>query len=325
MRCIALAESWLEYGPVVFVCKEDMPLQDELRRRSIMIAHLSSTNLDLDLDSLETMDVARKYGSNWIVIDGYHFNDQYEQTLSTGGCQVLALDDFSHCSHQFATLVLNQNYNANPQLYDHFENVNKCLLGIDYILLRSEFSRNSRMERVFRSSSKRILITLGGASQDTTLKTLIQQLMPISNKDDEIVVVTGHHAKIDPSYDTDNSCNLRILKQTQQIHRLMERCEMAIICGGGTLWELLSLGVPTLSFSRNPTQQEVCQQLHEIGALGHLGPIELAYNDNWLTIFQQWRDSAITRRDASLRASSLIQAGGSAKVISKMKDISSHA
>jgi spore coat polysaccharide biosynthesis predicted glycosyltransferase SpsG len=52
---------------------------------------------------------------------------------------------------------------------------------------------------------------------------------------------------------------------------LMAEADLAIIAGGGTLWELLYMSCPVISFSRNPVQSRILKDLHEKGIVHHLG------------------------------------------------------
>jgi len=53
----------------------------------------------------------------------------------------------------------------------------------------------------------------------------------------------------------------------------MKRSDLAVIIGGGTLWELLFSGCAVLSYSRNSRQAQVVATLAEFGAAIDLDPV----------------------------------------------------
>jgi UDP-2,4-diacetamido-2,4,6-trideoxy-beta-L-altropyranose hydrolase len=50
-------------------------------------------------------------------VNGYQFTREYQGTIKYAGCKVLFFDDFGHCDHYSADLVLNQNLEVNENLY----------------------------------------------------------------------------------------------------------------------------------------------------------------------------------------------------------------
>jgi ribosomal protein S18 acetylase RimI-like enzyme len=55
---------------------------------------------------------------------------------------------------------------------------------------------------------------------------------------------------------------------------LMAQSDIAIICAGGTLWELLYMGCATLSYFRTPAQGQIVAALDAMGALHNFGSVE---------------------------------------------------
>jgi spore coat polysaccharide biosynthesis predicted glycosyltransferase SpsG len=51
----------------------------------------------------------------------------------------------------------------------------------------------------------------------------------------------------------------------------MAQSDVAIIAAGGTLWELLYMSCPVLSFARNSVQGSILESLHKKGIVQNLG------------------------------------------------------
>jgi len=55
---------------------------------------------------------------------------------------------------------------------------------------------------------------------------------------------------------------------------LMAGSDIAIICAGGTLWELLYMGCAILSYARNQMQGDIIAALDARGAVCNLGLVD---------------------------------------------------
>ncbi len=58
------------------------------------------------------------------------------------------------------------------------------------------------------------------------------------------------------------------------VPELMARSDLAVICAGGTLWELLYMGCPSLSYVRDEVQGQIIARLHALEAVYNLGAVE---------------------------------------------------
>ena len=74
----------------------------------------------------------------WLILDGYHFDGAYQQTIREAPCQVLVVDDYAHQTEYHADLILNQNINGSRMRYSADIDTG-FLMGPEYVLLRSQF------------------------------------------------------------------------------------------------------------------------------------------------------------------------------------------
>jgi len=108
MRCLALAQ-YLQNHQVkpIFICAE-LPnnLQTRLINENIKFI-LINAELGSDQDAKITINLANQYQVNWIIIDGYQFNSEYQKQLKEAGFKILFFDDYGHCNYYYADLILN--------------------------------------------------------------------------------------------------------------------------------------------------------------------------------------------------------------------------
>ncbi|MDP7069651.1 MAG: hypothetical protein QF815_03915, partial [Candidatus Peribacteraceae bacterium] len=112
MRCLALAQALKDCGGnPVFLCSD---LAEGFKERLNGVATVENLKAEAYTqdDAVETAATAKNIGAEWIVLDGYNFDDAYVTSLKDSGVQVLRLDDHSHLSSYSADFILNQNAHA---------------------------------------------------------------------------------------------------------------------------------------------------------------------------------------------------------------------
>jgi UDP-2,4-diacetamido-2,4,6-trideoxy-beta-L-altropyranose hydrolase len=112
----------------------------------------------------------------WLVLDGYHFDDDYQRRLRRDGMKLLVIDDYAHLPQYDADLLLNQNAGSERLNYKVPQET-MLLLGSSYALLRREF-RGARRGKKADSAGQagHLLITLGGADPDNVTLKVIEVL-----------------------------------------------------------------------------------------------------------------------------------------------------
>jgi spore coat polysaccharide biosynthesis predicted glycosyltransferase SpsG/ribosomal protein S18 acetylase RimI-like enzyme len=208
------------------------------------------------------------------VVDGYHFGADYQAALKRAGLKVLFIDDNSHAGHYSADLVLNQNVHAKESLYPSREPYTRLLLGPRYVLLRREFARWRGWKREIPSLGCKILITMGGSDPDNVSAKSIEALLQIRIEGLKAVVVAGGsnpHLESLQRLTARAQESIQLLTDPSNMPELMAWADIALIAGGGTLWELLFMGCSVLSYARDAVQAQIISQLSGEEIVGALG------------------------------------------------------
>src|SRR5580704_4132175 len=150
MRCLGLAQAWQDAGgDVVFAMAGPTPaIEARLRAEHIEIVSLEVT-AGSGQDAARVGELAHSRRPEWIVVDGYQFDDKYQCSVKQARTKLLFVDDNGHCSHYAADLVLNQNVHADEKSYRHREGSTRVLLGTRYAMLRREFTTWRQWRREF--------------------------------------------------------------------------------------------------------------------------------------------------------------------------------
>lgn len=277
MRCLALAQAWQdEGGRCVFVMAESSPgVEMRVRSEKFGISPLGVSPASHE-DATRLVELACAHRANWIVVDGYRFDVEYQRTLKAAGVKILVVDDGGQCGGYCADLVLDQNLDASDTPYKNRETYTHLMLGTSYVLLRREFLEWRKWERETSTLSPRLLVTIGGTDPEGLTGRLVEALANIALPDLAITVVVGRSnsslIKLQQFVEMTAS-KVDLVHDPPSMPELMSQSDLAVICAGGTVWELLYMGCATLSYARDEVQGKIIAGLHGIGALHNLGSV----------------------------------------------------
>ena len=216
------------------------------------------------------------------MIDGYHFGEAYQKSVSDQAINVLALDDFGHCSTWYCDAILDQNLGAEHRPHGKSNNPNfTSLLGAAFALIRSEFKKSLLAAKEKPFPAKNIVITMGGADQDNVTSLVLDALENINLTELHLRVLAGgsnpHHESLRQRINTSKH-KIEILNNVRNMPAMYEWADAIISAGGSTCWEWLAYGLPgavvTLADNQEPVVAELKSQ-------------HLALSLGWFTDYDQ--------------------------------------
>jgi len=268
MRCLALAQAWQEAGSTVSLAVAELPdaLSPRVTAEGVSLSRIHATPGGSE-DAAETIAQAHLLTADWVVIDGDRFGSDFLETVRAAGFRVLLIDDFADRNSFPADLIVNPDLD-DGEPYRRRGATARLLMGPSYVLLRREFRQETEKKEI-RQAGNRILVTLGGSDPENLTPKITDVLAHCS--DLEVTVIVG--AGYDKGHELRKlrASNLRVVFNPPNMAQFMKESDQAIIVGGGTLWELLSMGCAVLSYSRNIMQARVIQALSHRGAVVDMG------------------------------------------------------
>ena len=323
MRCLALAEPWLQAGSGVAMVAAQLPatLVERIKISGIKLQMLSAASGG-GADAKELAQIANQQNADWVVVDGYHFDADYQRDLKEAGLRVLFFDDYGHAKHYCADFVLNQNLGADENLYRNREPQTRLLLGTRFVQLRNEFSKWRDWRRTIPPRAEKILVTLGGSdSENVTLKAVqaIQQI-PDSNCETTIVIGGGNPHGGELKSAAQNSPAIRILQNAGNMPELMAEADLAIAAGGTTAWELAFMGLPALTIVLADNQRSTAEQLRSAGIARNLGWHKNLSPEKIAEEIIQLSVDFSARGEMSRRGRELVDGLGSSRVMSCLQN-----
>ncbi len=324
MRCLALAQAWLEAGgKVVFVCGESLEfLKDRLRVEELEVNFLSTTPGSNE-DAIQTAELAQELKASWVVVDGYHFSAEYQRAIKQHDLRLLFIDDNGHCDHYYADIVLNQNVHASPELYASREPYTRCLLGTQYVLLRREFWGWADWTRTIPEVARKILVTLGGSDpENVTMKviTAVEQV-ELDGLEATVVIGGGNPYKDQLQLAAQGSkIPIHIESNTTRMPELMAWADVAVSSGGSTCWELAFMGLPHLILVVADNQVPIARELDKLGIARCLGWYSTVLPEDIASHLEELLPKMKVRSEMSGYGRQLVDGKGAKRVVKNFLD-----
>lgn len=289
MRCMALAEALQERGAqTLFVCREHegnliaAMRQKALHVKALPAAIAPSSNAAEDYaawlgvsqaeDAEQTIHALEGDKPDWLVVDNYGLDIDWEQRLRPYAGNLVVIDDLANRHHD-CDVLLNQNYSAEGERRYRglVPDACKVLLGPGYAMLRKEFKEiRERLEPRSHELKTVLVFFTAGDDQGETLKAM--QGIELFGKAECVNVVVGQS----------NPRNVEIIRKCDELRwgyhcqvdymaSLIARADLVIGAGGSSNWERCALGVPALVTILAANQAPIAQALDRLGVVSNLG------------------------------------------------------
>ncbi|WP_296182528.1 UDP-2,4-diacetamido-2,4,6-trideoxy-beta-L-altropyranose hydrolase [Pseudomonas sp. UBA1879] len=250
---------------------------------------------------------------DWLIVDHYGLDAQWERAARRFTHRLMALDDLANRPHA-VDLLLDQNVSAQalPAAYAQWLDSHcQTLFGPRFALLRDEFQCQPI---VIKPKVKRVLVNFGGFDAACQVQATLRVLERFD--DLQVDAVAGMHnpqwaamtamAKAHP--------NWRLHTLVDDFFGLMQQADLFIGAGGGTTWERAALGLPTICISVAHNQQLNARLLAEAGVHRYLGAHERLAPAQLTAAIAGLIDDAPQRQAFAERSRALVDGFGARRV-----------
>lgn len=225
-------------------------------------------------DARETIEAMGDFRPDWLIIDHYAIDKQWEQLVRPHVSRIMVIDDLADRKHD-CDILLDQNYVIGKE--DRYKGLvpPSCttLLGPHYALLRKEFAEAGALMRMRDGIVKRVFVFFGGVDPDNmTCKSLDALLDPeLSHLKVDVVLGSAnpHRDKVRQLVERRPHTTFHV--QVDTVAKLMASADLALCAGGSSTWERLSLGLPSLVVTIADNQAPFTRDLNNDGLLRWLG------------------------------------------------------
>ncbi len=275
-RTLALAAAWRRRGGEVgFVAAP--PLAPSAA------TWITSTGFPLDIltarrysdaDAEATAAIA---GGATVVLDAFATPLPYRTTLRRQVRRLAIIDDIGDPGPWSADIILNQNCGASLAYYPGLDAGAIPLLGPGYALLRPEFEPWRAAPRRRGGAARRIAVSLGGTDPANAASLVLDAIGSRADRNWRTIIVAG------PANPRGEALKDRaergagaayVIRRPSSMARLLIWADIAILAGGVTVWEALSLGVPAIGITIADNQIPGAEALARDGFWHYLGRAE---------------------------------------------------
>lgn len=239
-NCITLAYCMIEHE-VLFVTREDC----ELGLKKIIDAKFHYRTIKNDDDLLK---IVNEYKPDVFVNDCLNSESEYILKLKTVVPRVVTIEDLGSGAY-IADAVLNA-------LYDSPDNAtNKFYSGYKYVCLRDEFL--TMTVKPYSEVVQNIVVLFGGTDPSNLNEKTYQAAIEIHKKypDISFSFITGigydceNHGVV-----TDEKNNIFVYPNVPVVSKYTKKADIAVTSQGRTIYELASMGIPSIVLSQNPRE-----------------------------------------------------------------------
>ena len=278
---------------------------------------------------MQVLDLLKNTGNSegtpWFVLDGYHFDPDYQRAAREAGHRLLVIDDYNHLPHYHANIILNQNIGADQYQYET-DSDTELLLGTKYVLLRKEFLKQKRKERKVQKFASKILVTLGGAVSENILFMILDGLNLLHSRGLAVKIAVGpaclHFENLRKRIKGNRTIasTLQIVRNAD-MPKLMIWADVALSAGGSTCWELAFMGVPFLVLILADNQEGIALGLEKnqialnCGWFHTLTAEDIAERLEWLI------DDSESRAEYSARGQYLVDGLGAERIVKCLMEL----
>lgn len=336
MRCLTLAKELRDQGSDIrFICRELSGNLIGLIQKSGILVSVHSESQELPMgsssdpishfrasqerDASQTIALLKSDKPDWLVVDHYGIDGEWEKSLSQYCGRIMAIDDLAN-RHHYCHILLDQNYSLHNEL--RYESLVppfcSLLLGPSYALLQKEFEVLRQQRPAVMGDLKKILVFFtAGEDQGETLKAMKGIEIFSQNQNVVVDVVVGSANKNKAQIEA--MCAMQkwgFHCQINYMPSLIVSADLVVGAGGSSSWERCALGTPALITILAENQSEIAQELHNVGAAISLGwNAELQAEDYARTL------RSITSQQLasmSMVAYALVDGGGTRRVVKKL-------
>lgn len=230
--------------------------------------HSAWAGVDWRQDAAETRAVLDR--ADWLVLDHYAFDAEWERAVLPEGTRLLVIDDLADRPH-VCDLLMDQNLGRQAADYDGLiPDSARVLAGPTYALLRPEFRdlRADALARRVAKSPERMIIAMGGVDLHNATGDVLDVLRDWC-PDISVCVVMGGKAPHLITVRTQAArmpfpCEVAV--DITDIGTRMAAADLAVGAVGGTTWERCALGLPTLMLTIADNQQPAAAAMDASGA-----------------------------------------------------------
>ncbi|SFC52462.1 CMP-N-acetylneuraminic acid synthetase [Bacillus sp. OV322] len=196
----------------------------------------------------EFFDFLVEWDADIVVNDCLDTDENYIQKLKKIVSKVITIEDLGEGA-EYADAVINALYNKEKKLSNEY-------YGESYVCLRDEFLINK--PKTFSKEVKNILVIFGGTDPSNLTKKIYHFATKINKNNPRFefnfITGKGYNSEDNGIYTLEDK-KIFVLNDVKRVSDYMINADIAFTSQGRTVFELASLGIPSIVLSQNEREQ----------------------------------------------------------------------
>ena len=298
MRCLTIADELKDYGAECYfiislsagdlikkiksksyktICLPEYRFPDDfdtLREKN----HIKYKNFEKN-DFLNIKKVSDNFKKNSIlVVDHYLLGRSWQKSVKMIFSKIVVIDDLLYSKH-FCDVIIDPNiretYNKNNHSIEYNNILTPIYSGKDYLIIRPEFDdvkAQIKKSIHIKKDLIDILIMFGGGNRKNSIDDILSALQELNQKINIHLIANQYHeSDINIKQLRDSGKNIIIYNFTDEVHKIMGKCDIAFGALGATTWERYYLGIPSIVHVENNNQDRFLNYLKSKNIVFDLG------------------------------------------------------
>ena len=211
---------------------------------------------------------------SWLVVDHYAIDHRWESASRESAERIMAVDDLADRVHD-CDVLLDQNLVADMGERYASKGPDHCriLSGPRFALLQSEYAGMRQCLSPRRGAVRSVLISFGGTDSENLTGRCLSAFLSLRRSQIRAdVVITSFFPHADSVLRlAEGHENVRVHRDLPTLACLIAAADLGVGAGGGTSWERLCLGLPSLVITSAENQSATAEEQHRLGLIRWLG------------------------------------------------------
>ena len=244
MRCMSVANALKENQAEILFITANEQSKAFVTEKGFQCHMLQGHYESMEQEATETLNILKDHDVHLFIVDSYRATEAYLAEMNSK-LPVFYMDDLGRMNLPVSGLI-NYNIYGQKMSYEMYypESV-ELLLGSNYAPVKPEFSDTPYK---VREKVTQILITMGGSDALNIAGSLGEALVDILPPDMEITLICGrfspHLEEVKKLSKSDS--RVHVLTDVPDMWNHMAKSDLVIAATGSTMYELCTMGVPTI-------------------------------------------------------------------------------
>lgn len=244
MRCLSIAIALKEQNTNVIFITNNEQSKVLVMEKGFVCLQLTGQYESMEEETAELLGILTAQQIQLLLVDSYNATEKYLAEIRAQ-IPVFYMDDLGRMNLPVDGLINYNIYGQNMSYEKYYPESTALILGSKYAPVKPEFC-DTPYE--IRERVTNILVTMGGSDALNIAGTLGYALLEVLSQEVEITLICGrfspHLDKVKALSEADS--RVHVLTDVSDMWNQMSKCDLAIAAAGSTMYELCTMGVPTI-------------------------------------------------------------------------------